>query len=56
MLLSIMKTFVLYVRLPKRYWKEIKLAEVDTDERATKFEELIVLHNENSFNQEAISS
>ena len=53
---GLMKTFVLYVRLPKSYWKEIKLAEADTDEGHAKYEELTTLYGENSFNQEVRSS
>ncbi len=52
---GLMKTFVLYVRLPKSYWKEIRLAEADTDEGRTKYEELMTLYGENHLNQEVRS-
>ena len=38
-----MKTFVLYARLPRSYWKEIKLAEAETDEGNQKYFELMDL-------------
>ena len=40
---GLMRTFVLYVRLPKSYWKEIELAEAETDEGHAKYEELMAL-------------
>jgi hypothetical protein len=46
-----MKTFVFYARLPKSYWKEIKLAELETKEGLAKYDELLTLYSENSFNQ-----
>ena len=46
-----MKTFVLYARLPKSYWKEIRVAELETKEGLAKYEELMTLYSENSFNQ-----
>ena len=42
---GLMKTFVLYARLPRSYWKEIELAESDTDEGNQKYEELLTLFN-----------
>ena len=40
-----MKTFVLYARLPKSYWKEIKIAETETDQGIKKYTELMDLFN-----------
>ena len=40
---GLMKTFVLYARLPRSYWKEIKIAESDTKEGEEKFNELTTL-------------
>ena len=40
---GLMKTFVLYARLPRSYWKEIKLAEAETDEGNQKYFELMNL-------------
>ena len=40
---GLMKTFVLYARLPRSYWKEIKLAEAETDEGNQKYFELMDL-------------
>ena len=48
---GLMKTFVLYVRLPKIYWKEIKIAEEETDEGLKKYRELMALYRENYFNK-----
>ena len=41
---GLMKTFVLYSRLPKSYWKEIKIAEQDNEEGNKKYDELISLY------------
>ena len=46
-----MKTFVLYACLPKSYWKEIKIAEEETDEGLKKYRELMALYSENYFNK-----
>ena len=40
---GLMKTFVLYARLPRSYWKEIKLAEAETDKGNEKYFELMDL-------------
>jgi len=40
---GLVKTFVLYARLPKRLWRDIKIAESSTDEGNKKFEELMTL-------------
>ena len=48
---GLMKTFVFYARLPRSYWKEIKLAELETKEGLAKYDELLTLYRENSFNQ-----
>tara|TARA_Y100000031_G_scaffold58300_1_gene65947 strand:- start:3217 stop:4398 length:1182 start_codon:yes stop_codon:yes gene_type:complete len=40
---GLLKTFVLYARLPRSYWKEIKIAESDTKEGEEKFNELTAL-------------
>ena len=42
---GLMKTFVLYARLPKSYWKEIKIAETETDQGIKKYTELMDLFN-----------
>jgi len=41
---GLVKTFVLYARLPKKYWKEIKIAEEPTEIGNKKFDELIALY------------
>ena len=41
---GLVKTFVLYSRLPRKYWKEIKIAEQSTEEGNEKFDELIALY------------
>ena len=41
---GLMKTFVLYSRLPRSYWKEIKIAEQDNAEGIKKYKELIHLY------------
>ena len=48
---GLMKTFVLYARLPKSYWEEIKLAELETKEGLAKYDELLTVYSENSFKQ-----
>ena len=40
-----MKTFVLYARLPRSYWKDIKIAEAETGEGIEKYNELMNLYN-----------
>ena len=45
-----MKTFVLYVRLPKSVWEEIKLAEQETKEDLAKYDELMTLYNSSKDN------
>jgi len=40
---GLVKTFVLYARLPKSYWKEIKIAEQNNEEGSNKFNELMSL-------------
>jgi radical SAM superfamily enzyme YgiQ (UPF0313 family) len=37
---GLMKTFVLYARLPRKFWKDIRVAESDTEEGEQKFKEL----------------
>jgi hypothetical protein len=37
--------------LPKSYWKETKLAELETEEGLAKYAELMTLYTQNSFNQ-----
>ena len=41
---GLMKTFVLYSRLPRSYWKQIKIAESETEEGIQKYEELMHLY------------
>ena len=41
---AIMKTFVLYARLPRSYWKNIKIAEAETSESIEKYNELMNLY------------
>ena len=43
---GLMKTFVFYARLPRNYWKEIKLAELETKEGLAKYDELLTLYSE----------
>ena len=38
-----MKTFVLYARLPRSYWNDIKISEVETEEGRNKYKELMTL-------------
>ena len=38
---NLMKTFVLYARLPRSYWKDIKIAEEETEKGERKYEELM---------------
>ena len=52
---GLMKTFVLYVRLPKSYWKEIKKAEANTEDGNAKYSELMTLYNKNHYNQVVLS-
>lgn len=40
---GLLKTFVLYIKLPKKYFPEIKIAEKDTDEGHFKFKKLTKL-------------
>ena len=40
---GLVKTFVLYARLPRKLWGDIKIAESSTDEGNKKFEELMTL-------------
>jgi len=40
---GLMKTFVLYARLPRSYWKEIKFAESETEKGIEKYNELMAL-------------
>jgi radical SAM superfamily enzyme YgiQ (UPF0313 family) len=51
---GLVKTFVLYSRLPRKYWKEIKIAEQFTEEGNKKFEELISLYR-NEYSQEPLA-
>ena len=44
---GLMKTFVLYARLPRSYWKEIKIAEMETKEGINKYHELMNLYKNN---------
>jgi radical SAM superfamily enzyme YgiQ (UPF0313 family) len=41
---GLIKTFVLYARMPRSYWKEIKIAESETDEGVKKYNELMNLY------------
>ena len=41
---GLMKTFVLYARLPRSYWKDIKIAEAETSEGIEKYNELMNLY------------
>ena len=41
---GLIKTFVLYARLPRSYWEEIKIAESETDEGIMKYKELMNLY------------
>ena len=41
---GLIKTFVLYARLPRSYWKEIKIAESETDSGEKKYKELMSLY------------
>ena len=41
---GLIKTFVLYARMPKSYWKEIKIAESETEEGVKKYNELMNLY------------
>ena len=40
---GLMKTFVLYARLPRSYWKDIKIAESETKKGIKKYNELMAL-------------
>ena len=40
---GLMKTFVLYARLPRSYWKDIKIAESETTKGIEKYNELMAL-------------
>ena len=40
---GLMKTFVLYARLPRSYWNDIKISEVETEEGRNKYKELMTL-------------
>ena len=40
---GLMKTFVLYARLPRSYWKDIKIAESETKKGIEKYNELMAL-------------
>jgi len=44
---GLMKTFVLYARLPRSLWKDIKIAEKETDEGISKYNELMSLYKNN---------
>ena len=41
---GLVKTFVLYSRLPRKYWKEIKIAEQSDEAGKKKFDALITLY------------
>ena len=41
---GLIKTFVLYSRLPRSYWSEIKITESETDEGIEKYNELMSLY------------
>ena len=41
---GLMKTFVLYARLPRSYWKDIKIAEAETEDSIEKYNELMNLY------------
>ena len=47
---GLVKTFVLYARLPKSYWKDIKIAEKEDDEGLKKFDELMTLYKNEYIN------
>ena len=38
---GLMKTFILYSRLPRSYWKDIKIAETESEEGINKYAELV---------------
>ena len=40
---GLMKTFVLYSRLPRSLWKDISIAEQETDKGINKYKELMTL-------------
>jgi len=44
---GLIKTFVLYSRLPRSYWGDIKLAESETDKGIEKYKELMSLYQKN---------
>ena len=52
---GLMKTFVLYARLPKSYWKEIKIAELETEKGINKYNELMVLYK-NDYSKTSLAS
>ena len=47
---GLVKTFVLYARLPKSYWKDIKIEEKEDDEGLKKFDELMTLYKNEYIN------
>ena len=47
---GLVKTFVLYARLPRSYWKDIKIAEEEDDKGLKKFDELMALYKKEYIN------
>jgi radical SAM superfamily enzyme YgiQ (UPF0313 family) len=41
---GLIKTFVLYARMPKSYWKDIKIAELENEKGLEKYKELMNLY------------
>ena len=52
---GLMKTFVLYARMPRSYWKEIKIAESGTDEGIKKYSELMTLYRK-EYNKASVAT
>lgn len=48
---GLMRTFALYVKLPKEYWPSIKIAERDDEEGRKAFEELAILYKQLTMNR-----
>ena len=47
---GLVKTFVLYARLPRSYWKDIEIAEKEDDKGFKKFDELMALYKKEYIN------
>ena len=48
---GLVKTFVLYSRLPRKYWNEIKIAEQSNEEGKNKFEDLMAVFKNEYMNK-----